>query len=200
MKLIGKLITFIALGILLTFILFIVVFYNAFKNYSEPSLGIDNNIAYDNKVFDGYRSELKKINKLYFESNNPYYFFEKDLKEHIAEVCVDQYFKENNITDARAFRFPINVNLKYIENNHIEDDFVNNKFSSSLEWLEKKGYKWTDLQHTWKIDQEIDCNKSFAKNYESYLEKYKSFLANDFQHKNLQWVDYLNNYDRDFFR
>lgn len=192
MKYIIRILVFIFAAIVVAFILFMVIFYNSFKNYSEPSVGIDNNIAYENKLLDDYRLELKKINKLYFESNDPYYTFEKDLKEHIVEKCVDRYFQDNNITNVSGWRFTINVNERYIIDNKINDDFVNDKFTRNLRHLEQSGYEWTSLQQTWKIDQKIDCNKSLPYNFKSYLEQYKVFHIKNFEHKNLQWVDYLN--------
>ena len=199
MKFIIKILKFITVAIIIAFISYMTLFINALKNYSEPGIGIDNNIAYENKLLDNYRLELKKINKLYFESGDPYYFFEKDLKEHIVEKCVDRYFKDNNISDVNGWRFSINVNQRYINNNNLDDDFVNDKFSRSLRLLEQSGYKHTSLQQTWKIDQKIDCNKSLPYNFKSYLEQYKVFHTNDVYHKNLQWVDYLNNHSKASF-
>lgn len=191
-----KAITFIFRVIGIIVVLFFAFIYYLFKDFPSGGIGIDHNIAYENKAFDTYRLELQKANKTFLESDDPYYFFELELKEHIVGECVDRYFKDHNISDAKGWRFPLNISLRYRQQNH-SSDLYDKKYSKSLRLLEKKGFKHLGFQHTWKIDKEVDCNKTLKQNLHSYLAKSIFFYSHDFEHKNLQWAEYLRKHITD---
>ena len=196
MRSIFKIITVVSGIAVIAFILFFAftffMLFWAFRGY-DGGIGIDHNNAYYNKEFDNYRLELQGANKKFLESDDPYFFFEVDLKEHIVGICVDRYFKDHNITDAHGWRFGSNISTKFSMSNKLYDE----KYSKDLRLLENEGYNHVGLQHTWKIDKEVDCNETLNQNLHSYLAKLIFFYSHDYKHKNLQWAEYLRKQIKD---
>ena len=187
----GKVIaSLVIVGVLAVVAIFLFVLY-VFKDYKEPGLGIQSHPVFQDKTFEKYRIPLKEANKQYFGSNDIYYFFAKEVKEEIAGRCVERHLKEHNITDADGWRFPINVNQEYIQENSIAGDIVNDKFVASMRKSESLGYKYPQWFHDYKYNEKIDCNLSLDKSFETYVKGYRKFYSAGWRDSNNDWVDYL---------
>ena len=187
----GKVISFLAIvGVLAILAIFFFVAYQ-FKDYKERGPGIQSHPIFQDKTFEKYRIPLIEANKQYFQSNDIYYYFAKEVKEEIAGRCVERYLKEHNITDADGWRFPMNVNLEYIRDNGIDDETTNNKFVKSERISESLGYERPQWHHDYKYNEKIDCNLSLNESFESYVKGYKKFYGTGWREYNNDWVDYL---------
>ena len=183
-------ISLVLIGLLAVATIFFFVAYQ-FKDYKERGPGIESHPVFEDKTFEEYQISLTEANKKYFLSNDIYYYFEKEVKEKIVEVCVDRYLKEHNITDVAGWNFPHNINLEYIRDNKIDDETVNNKFVRSERKFEALGYKRPQWFHDYKYNEKIDCNLTLENSFENYVKGYKKFYSTGWREDNNDWVEYL---------
>ena len=191
LPILGKIIiALIGVGIFLIIVTFGGLLY-MFKDYKEPGPGIQKHPLFQDDTFQKYRIPLKEANKKYFESNDIYYFFEKEVKGEITSRCVERYLKKHNITDADGWRYPYNVYLEYIQENKIDDETVNNKFVKSKRKSERLGYEDPQWHHDYQYNEKIDCNVSLEESFESYVKGYRKFYGAGYRDYHNGWVDYL---------
>ncbi len=187
----GKILVTLSLIGIFAIIAIFSLFVYKFSGYSEPGPGIQSRPIFQDKTFEKYRISLNGANKQYFNSNDIYYFFAKEVKEEIVSNCVERYLKDHNITNADGWRFPLNVNLEYIRDNNISGDTVNNKFVTSSRKSERLGYERPQWFHDYKYNEKIDCNLTLDKNFENYVKGYRKFYGSGYRDYNNGWVDYL---------
>ncbi|HEY9189413.1 MAG TPA: hypothetical protein VIM88_00970 [Sulfurovum sp.] len=187
----GKILAALVLvGVLVVVIIFF-LFMNKLSGYKEPGPGIQSHPVFQDKTFEKYRVTLREANKQYFESNDIYYYFAKEVKNEITDRCVERYLKEHNITDADGWRFSHNVYLEYIRDNNISSDTSNDKFVKSERKSERLGYEHPQWFHDYKYNEKIDCNLTLEESFESYVKGYRKFYGAGYREYNNGWVDYL---------
>ena len=195
MKILSALVK-IVIGVVLVGIVFIIVvfgiFVNEFKGYKERSVGYDNNPVLKNPAYEKYQTFMTEANRKYYTSNAVYYFIARDVKGHIVKRCIDRDLKENNVTETSGWRFVINMEEDFIRENKIDEDMVNEKFSKSMDKSEALGLNRFVLQHSYKYDKHIDCNRTMNEIFETYVKNYrKSHYAHELDQNGMDWISYL---------
>ena len=186
----------VAAGIGLAFAAFTLVAFGvlmyAMKDYSGDGVGYDPNPALQNSTYEKYRTHLMEANKDYYNSDSLYYFIAKEVKEHIVGRCIDRDLKEHNITDTSGWRFAINIEEDYIRENKIPEDVVNEKFSKNMDRSEARNLDRFVLQHSYKYDKQIDCNRSMDETFEIYVKNYRKSLRGwELDQEGMDWISYL---------
>jgi hypothetical protein len=186
----------IVAGVVLAGIAFVLISFGtlmyAFKDYKEPGVGYDNHPALQNPAYEKYRTHLMEANKDYYNSDSLYYFIAKEVKENIVDRCIDRDLKEHNITDTSGWRFTINMEENYIRKNMISEDIVNEKFSRSMDKSRAQNLDRFVLQHSYKYDKQIDCNRSMDETFEIYVKNYrKSLHPWELDQEGMDWISYL---------